>query len=164
MAIIILSWIFVELDKSTFLLRLLAFRWGQRCCSAAYYALWWEIAWVPFIQDALFGGSWASDSGEDENVKVYGQTDGRRTTGDQKFSSVELKRFMLSTNILVFKFCLTKWPALSTRTVHRVFIRLKYSYQCSLLVLALRIKRSVSSFRGWKGIGCSIITNTTGVN
>ena len=30
------------------------------------------------------------------------------TTGDQKFSSVELKRFMLSTNIFVLKFCLTK--------------------------------------------------------
>ena len=118
----------------------------------------------PSSKDALFGWSWASDSGEDENVKVYGQADGRRTTGDQKFSSVELKRFMLSTNIFVFKFCLTKRPALSTRTIHRVFIRLKYSYQCSLLVLALRIKRSVSSFRGWKGIGCSIITNTTGVN
>jgi hypothetical protein len=40
---------------------------------------------------AKSGQNWPSGSGEveNENVKVYRQTDGRRTTGDQK-SSVEL--------------------------------------------------------------------------
>jgi hypothetical protein len=36
---------------------------------------------------AKSGKHWPSDSGEEvENVKVYGQTDKRRTTGDQNTS------------------------------------------------------------------------------
>ena len=49
-----------------------------------------EQNWIPFIQGCfVLGWNWPSASGkEDENVKSL-QTDGRRTTGDQK-SSLEL--------------------------------------------------------------------------